>query len=122
MDNIKNKIKLKSLLKWVCNVFNIGMNDYCKGLWFDFKNEINNNRSMTQHIYNNLKIKLLSLGVAIEYRDNEDTSGDRKTKLYRCYKKGKISNDLNEWIKYIVQFYHKNTLVEQIEQIRQKIS
>ena len=79
---------------------------------------------MTQHHYNDLKIKLLSLGVAIEYRDHEDKSGDRKTKLYRCYKKdkGKISNDLNEWVQYILQFYHKNTLVAQIEQIRQKIS
>ena len=124
MDNIKQKIKLKNLLNWVYNVFNIGMNDYYKGLWFNYKTEINNSRSMTQQIYNDLKIKLLSLGVAIEYRDNEDRSGDRKTKLYRCYKKekGKISNDLNEWVQYILQFYHKNTLVAQIEQIRQKIS
>ena len=121
MDKIKNKIKLKNLLNWVYNVFNVGMNDYYKGLWFNYKNEINNSRSMKQQIYNDLKIKLLSLGVAIEYRDNEDTSGDRKTKLYRCYKKGKISNDLLDWCNYMLQFYRNNKFVEQIEEIRKSI-
>ena len=43
---------------------------------FIFYNDKKSKINITQYIYDDLKIKLLSLAVAIKYRDNEDSSGD----------------------------------------------
>ena len=123
MSTIKRKIKLTNLLNWVYDVFGVGMNDEHRKVWFENKKIINSTMNVTREFYHAWKLNLLSLAVAVEYRDYEDKTGDRKTKLYTCYKnKGRIWNDLSKWMSYIVIFYYNNTHVPQIDEMRQKIN
>ena len=123
MSTIKRKIKLTNLLNWVYDVFGIGMNNEHRKVWFENQKIINSTMNVTREFYHAWKLNLLSLAVAVEYRDYEDKTGDRKTKLYTCYKnKGRIWNDLSKWMSYIVIFYYNNTHVPQIDEMRQKIN
>ena len=77
---------------------------------------------MTLDNYKDFKTKLLSLAVDVEYHDNEDTSNERKMKIYTCYKNGgNTRNDLIDFIDYIIEFYAHNSLVDEIQEIRQQI-
>ena len=123
MSIIKRKIKLTNLLNWVYDVFGIGMNNEHRKVWFENQKIINSTMNVTRDFYHAWKLNLLSLAVAVEYRDYEDKNGDRKTKLYACYKnKGRIWNDLSKWSNYIVMFHSKNIHVAQIDEMRQKIN
>ena len=77
-------------------------------------------------MYTEYKIKLLSLAVIAEYRDNEDVTGERKKKIYTCYKNnGKVHNDLFVLIDYILQYFNKhnqyiNFILKTQTQLQQK--
>ena len=124
MERIKEglrKKKLKALLNWINDVYHVGMNNV-QGYTLNttYNNEINSTRHMTRENYKDLKTKLLSLAVAVEY--GEDTSNERKMKIYTCYKNGgNTRNDLIDFIDYIIEFYPHNSLVDEIEPIRQQI-
>ena len=119
MERIKEglrKKKLKALLNWINDVYHVGMNNV-QGYTLNttYNNEINSTRHMTHENYKDLKTKLLSLAVAVEY--GEDTSNERKMKIYTCYKNGgNTRNDLIDFIDYIIEFYPNNSLVQEIQQ------
>ena len=124
MERIKEglrKKKLKALLNWINDVYHVGMhNVQIYTLNTTYNNEINSTRHMTRENYKDLKTKLLSLAVAVEY--GEDTSNERKMKIYTCYKNGgNTRNDLIDFIDYIIEFYAHNSLVNEIQEIRQQI-
>ena len=78
---------------------------------------------MSRDMYRDFKLKVLSLAVIAEYGDDEDTTGQRKKKIYTCYKNnGNVPNDLLVLIEYVLRFFsYNNTSVNQIQGIRQTI-
>ena len=72
MSIIKRKIKLTNLLNWVYDVFGIGMNNEHRKVWFENQKIINSTMNVTRDFYHAWKLNLLSLAVAVEYRDYED--------------------------------------------------
>ena len=104
--------KLIEFSRWIKDVFNIGMNTRQKQQLEQYNDEINNTRHVTREFYSDYKRRLLSLAVAVEYRDNEDTTGERKKKIYTCYRKhnGKVHNDLLVLIDYVLRFFSENNI------------
>ena len=122
--NTYRKQKLKRFLDWIENVFKIGMNSVQEIQFYQYKNEINNTRHMPSAFYSSYKNKLLSLAVAVEYCDDEDTTGERRKKIYTCYRKnnGNVHNDLLVLIDYVLRFFSENnTFLNEIQQIQQNI-
>ena len=122
--NTYRKQKLKRFLDWIENVFKIGMNSIQETQFYGYKNEINNTRHMPSVFYSDYKNKLLSLAVAVEYCDDEDTTGERRKKIYTCYRKnnGNVHNDLLVLIDYVLRFFSENnTFLNEIQQIQQTI-
>ena len=99
--------KLIEFSRWIKDVFNIGMNTRQKKQLEQINDEINNTRHVTREFYSDYKRRLLSLAVAVEYRDNEDTTGERKKKIYTCYRKhnGNVHNDLLVLIEYLLRYF-----------------
>ena len=111
-------------MDWIENVFKIGMNSIQETQFYGYKNEINNTRHMPSVFYSDYKNKLLSLAVAVEYCDDEDTTGERRKKIYTCYSKqnGNVCNDLLVLIDYVLRFFSENnTFLNEIQQIQQTI-
>ena len=105
----KRKQKLKKLSHWINDVFRIGLNSYQRDTLNEYNNRINNTTNLSSDMYTEYKIKLLSLAVIAEYRDNVDVTGERKKKIYTCYKNnGKVHNDLFVLIDYILQYFNKH--------------
>ena len=104
--------KLIEFSRWIKDVFNIGMNTRQKQQFEKYNNEINNTRHVTREFYSDYKRRLLSLAVAVEYRDNEDTTGERRKKIYKSYRKhnGKVHNDLLVLIDYVLRFFSENNI------------
>jgi hypothetical protein len=79
---------------------------------------------MSSAFYSDYKNKLLSLAVAVEYHDDEDTTGERRKKIYTCYRKqnGNVRNDLLVLIDYVLRFFSENnTFLDEIQQLQQNI-
>ena len=122
----KRKQKLKKLSHWINDVFRIGLNSYQRDTLNEYSNRINNTTNMSSDMYTEYKIKLLSLAVIAEYHDYEDVTGERKKKIYTCYKNnGKVHNDLFVLIDYILQYFNKhnqyiNFILKTQTQLQQK--
>ena len=129
MDRYK-KQNLKKLSHWINDVFRIGLNSYQRDILNEYNNRINNTTNLSFDMYTEYKIKLLSLAVIAEYHDYQDATGERKKKIYTCYKNnGKVHNDLLVLIDYILRyFYNHNQFINfilrtqnEIKQKNQKI-
>ena len=120
---MNRKQKLRNLLVWVSDVFTIGMSMDQEVEMYEYSDKIRNTMFMTREFYRNYKRKLLSLAVAVEYHDDKDTTGERKTKVYTCYKNnGNVPNDLLVLIEYVLRFFsHNNNSVNEIQEIRDTI-
>ena len=120
---MNRKQKLRNFLVWVSDVFTIGMSMAQEVEMYEYSEEIMNTRHMTREFYRDYKRKLLSLAVIAEYRDYEDTTGERKTKIYKSYKNnGNVPNDLLVLIEYVLRFFRSvNENVNEIQQIRDTI-
>ena len=122
----KRKQKLKKLSHWINDVFRIGLNSYQKDILNEYNNRINNTTNLSFDMYTEYKIKLLSLAVIAEYHDYQDATGERKKKIYTCYKNnGKVHNDLFVLIDYILQYFNKhnqyiNFILKTQTQLQQK--
>ena len=126
----KRKQKLKKLSHWINDVFRIGLNSYQRDTLNEYNNRINNTTNLSFDMYTEYKIKLLSLAVIAEYHDYQDATGERKKKIYTCYKNnGKVHNDLLVLIDYIVRYFNNHnqfinfilTTQTQLKQKNQKI-
>ena len=122
----KRKQKLKKLSHWINDVFRIGLNSYQRDTLNEYNNRINNTTNLSFDMYTEYKIKLLSLAVIAEYRDYEDTTGERKKKIYTCYKNNRrVHNDLFVLIDYILQYFNNhnqfiNFTLKKQKEIKQK--
>ena len=122
----KRKQKLKKLSHWINDVFRIGLNSYQRDTLNEYSNRINNTTNMSSDMYTQYKIKLLSLAVIAEYHDYQDATGERKKKIYTCYKNnGKVHNDLFVLIDYILRYFNNhnqyiNFILKTQTQLKQK--
>ena len=112
--NQKKLQKLKAFSLWITDVFSVGLNRQQLEQCNRYNNEIQNMTHISNSMYTEYKMKLLSLAVIAEYRDNEDAMGERKKKIYTCYRKhnGKVHNDLLVLIDYVLQFYQQNEILQ----------
>ena len=110
LQNFRFKLqKIKKFSLWINNVFRMGWDNNQRDIWNMYNNKINNTRHMSHDMYSDYKMKLLSLAVIAEYRDYYDTTGERKNKIYTCYKNnGTVENDLLVLINYILQYFYNN--------------
>ena len=107
--NQKKLQKLKAFSLWITDVFSVGLNRQQLEQCNRYNNEIQNMTHISNSMYTEYKMKLLSLAVIAEYRDHEDATGERKKKIYTCYKhNGKVHNDLLLLIDYVLRFYQQN--------------
>ena len=114
---MNRKQKLRNLLEWVSDVFSDGMSMDQEVEMYEYSNKIRNTMFMTREFYRNYKRKLLSLAVAVEYHDDKDTTGERKTKIYTCYKNnGNVPNDLLVLIEYVLRFFSTSVNVQEIRE------
>ena len=114
---MNRKQKLRNFLEWVSDVFSDGMSMDQEVEMYEYSNKIRNTMFMTREFYRNYKRKLLSLAVAVEYHDDEDTTGERKTKIYTCYKNnGNVPNDLLVLIEYVLRFFSTSVNVQEIRE------
>ena len=124
---MNRKQKLRNFLVWVSDVFRIGMSMAQEFKMYEYRDKIRNTIFMTCEFYRDYKSKLLSLAVLVEYRDDKDTMGERKTKIYKCYKNnGNVPNDLLVLIEYVLRFFSHinrsvNENVNEIQEIRDTI-
>ena len=67
---------------------------------------------ISNSMYTEYTMKLLSFAIVAEYRDYEDAKGDRKKKIYTCYKKqkGKVRNNLLVLIEYVLRFFSEHNM------------
>ena len=110
--NQKKLQKLKAFSLWISDVFSVGLNRQQLEQCNRYNNEIQSMTHISNSMYTEYKMKLLSLAVIAEYRDDEDATGEQKKKIYTCYRKhnGKVHNDLLLLIDYVLRFYQQNDM------------